>query len=40
MYGARIGIISYADDHQESKEAYFVALRRKETPTREEVFRE
>jgi 21S rRNA (uridine2791-2'-O)-methyltransferase len=28
------------DCHQESKEAYFVALRRKETPTREEVFRE
>jgi 21S rRNA (uridine2791-2'-O)-methyltransferase len=28
------------DYYQESKEAYFVALRRKETPTKEEVFRE
>jgi 21S rRNA (uridine2791-2'-O)-methyltransferase len=25
---------------QESKEAYFVAVRRKETPTKEEIFRE
>ena len=29
-----------ADPCQESKEAYFVGLRRKEVPTREEVFRE
>lgn len=26
--------------YQQSKEAYFLALRRKENPTREEVFRE
>lgn len=29
-----------ADPNQESKEAYFVALRRKEAPTRDEVFRD
>lgn len=29
-----------ADLAQESKEAYFLALRRKEVPTREEVFRD
>jgi len=29
-----------ADRFQESKEAYFVGLRRKETVTKEEVFRD
>jgi hypothetical protein len=32
--------IAFTDRTQASKEAYFVALRRKEAPTREEVFRE
>jgi len=29
-----------SDNSQESREGYFVALRRKETPTKEEVFAE
>lgn len=29
-----------SDKQQASKEAYFVALRRKETPAKEEVFRD
>jgi 21S rRNA (uridine2791-2'-O)-methyltransferase len=33
-------LYAFADTLQESKEAYFVALRRKETPSKEEVFRD
>lgn len=35
-----ISYTTLTDKWQASKEAYFVALRRKEDPTREEVFRE